>query len=82
MQERNIELAQQIVTSYLNEAEQRREDFQFYQHKKLGEIAIDSLELFEMIMKIEEVLGAEIDDSVLDSELTIQKLAEKLAGQS
>ena len=31
-----------------------------------------------MIMKVEEALGLEIDDSVLDSDLTIEALTTKL----
>ena len=74
----NLRIAQQIVTSYLNDTELKSETFDFYKHKKLGDFAIDSLELFEMIMKVEEALGLEIDDSVLDSDLTIEALTTKL----
>jgi acyl carrier protein len=74
----NLQIAQQIVVSYLNDTEQKNEAFDFYKYKKLGDFAIDSLELFEMIMKVEEVLGLAIDDSVIDSDLTIEELTIKL----
>lgn len=78
MDTQNLEIAQQIVVSYLNDTEQKNEGFDFYKNNKLGDFAIESLELFEMIMKLEEALGLEIDDSVLDSDLTIEELTMKL----
>jgi len=78
MDTQNLQIAQQIVVSYLNDTERKNEEFDFYKHKKLGDFAIESLELFEMIMKLEEALGLEIDDSVLDSDLTIEELTTKL----
>ena len=74
----NLRIAQQIVVSYLNETEHKNQGFDFYKDKKLGDFAIESLELFEMIMKLEEALGLEIDDSVIDSDLTIEELTTKL----
>lgn len=78
MDTQNLQIAQEIVVSYLNDTEQKNEGFDFYKHNKLGDFAIESLELFEMIMKLEEALGLEIDDSVLDSDLTIEELTMKL----
>ena len=74
----NLQIAQQIVVSCLNDTEQKSEAFDFYKHKKLGDFAIDSLELFEMIMKVEEVIGLEIDDSIIESDLAIEELTTKL----
>ena len=76
--EATLNLAQQIVVSFLNDTENKSENYQFYRGMKLGDFAIESLELFEMIMKLEEVLGVEIDDSVIDSELHIDDLIAKL----
>lgn len=80
MDPQNLQVAQQILISYLNDSEQKNEGYEFYKLSKLGDFAIESLEMFEMIMKIEEALGIEIDDSVIDSELTIEELTMKLVG--
>jgi acyl carrier protein len=64
--------------SDLNDTEQKSEAFDFYKHKKLGGFVIDSLELFEMIMKVEDVLGLEIDGSIIDSDQAIEELTTKL----
>ncbi|MDB4651203.1 phosphopantetheine-binding protein [Synechococcus sp. AH-551-E05] len=39
---------------------------------------MDSLELYELIMELEDLLNIEIDDSVLDGELTISEITDMI----
>ena len=43
---------------------------------------MDSLELYELIMELEDLLNIEIDDSVLDGELTIAEITTMILAES
>ena len=53
------------ITEYLNESTKQTQDFDHYKDRTLFQFPVDSLELYELIMELEDLLNIEIDDSVL-----------------
>ena len=55
-------------------------DDQSLMRTKIGETGIDSLELMELITTIEDKFKIEINDSLLNEELTIEELCKITEG--
>ena len=75
-------IAEGKITQYLNECTKQTKNFNHYKDRTLFQFPVDSLELYELIMELEELLDIQIDDSVLDGELTIGEIIEIILNPS
>ena len=75
-------IVEQKITGYLNESTKQTQTFNHYKDRSLIQFPIDSLELYELIMELKDLLNIEIDDSVLDGELTIGEITEMILNTS
>ena len=71
-------ITERTITGYLNESTKQTEDFDHYKDRTLFQFPVDSLELYELIMELEDLLNIEIDDSVLDGDLTISEITDMI----
>ena len=71
-------ITERKITGYLNESTKQTEDFDHYTDRTLFQFPVDSLELYELIMELEDLLNIEIDDSVLDGDLTISEITDMI----
>lgn len=67
-------ITEEKITLYPNESTKQNQSFDHYKDRTLFQFPVDSLELYELIMELEDLLDIEIDDSVLDGELTIAEI--------
>lgn len=67
-----------LISSYLSEVEGVERDPSWYMGRRLRDFPVESLELFELVMKIEDEIGKDVDDSVIDGELTISEIISKI----
>ena len=76
------DIAEEKITVYLNESTKQNQSFDHYKDRTLFQFPVDSLELYELIMELEDLLDIEIDDFVLDGELTIAEIIAMILAES
>ena len=67
-----------IITQYINDNQVRKVEYRDIIDSKLSDFEIESLELFEMLLAIEEVIGKDIPDSILSAEIKIEEIVDKI----
>ena len=67
-----------IITQYINDNQVRKVEYRDIIDSKLSDFEIESLELFEMLLAIEEVIGKDIPDSILSAEIKIGEIVDKI----
>ena len=67
-----------IIEQYINESRAQKVEYKDIKDSRLSDFEIESLELFEMLLAIEEIIGKEIPDSILSAEIKIGELVAKI----
>lgn len=73
-----MEQVEKIITQYINDSQDYKKEFIQIADHKLSDFQIESLELFEMLIAIEEIIDKEIPDNILSAEVTIRELVDKI----
>ena len=69
-----------IIEKYINDNRAQKVEYKDIKDSRLSDFEIESLELFEMLLAIEEIIGKEIPDSILSAEIKIGELVDKIVG--
>ena len=67
-----------IITQYINDNQVKKVEYRDIIDSKLSDFEIESLELFEMLLAIEEVIEKDIPDSILSAEIKIGEIVDKI----
>ena len=67
-----------IIEQYINDNRAQKVEYKDIKDSRLSDFEIESLELFEMLLAIEEIIGKEIPDSILSAEIKIEELVDKI----
>ena len=66
------------IEQYINDNRAQKVEYKDIKDSRLSDFEIESLELFEMLIAIEEIIGKEIPDSFLSAEIKIGELVDKI----
>ena len=67
-----------IIEQYINDNRAQKVEYKDIKDSRLSDFEIESLELFEMLLAIEEIISKEIPDSILSAEIKIGELVDKI----
>lgn len=76
--ESHVVVVTAIIMKYINESQQSELDYTQVKNKAITDFAIDSLEIFEMLLAIEEAVEIKIPDSIISGEKKIFELIEEI----
>lgn len=67
-----------IIMQYINESQESQLDYSQVKDKVIGDFAIESLEIFEMLLAIEEEIKKEIPDTIISGQKQISQLVDEI----
>ena len=78
----NRQFVEGMILDYLRSLATGEQPREFYLERTLNDFPVESLELFELMMQIEDAIGVDVSDDVLDASLTVSMIVDRICSQS